>query len=131
MEAQDLLSDEVQIRGPAVLAFYGADIGNKRIEPHIKNVRRVCLEWNAPLDTGSRDREIRKPLFYECQHLVAAYLRLNEIRICFVKLEKRLRKCRELEEIVLFGNFLVGLSRLRIDIAGLGVIYEGFADYGI
>ena len=92
VEANDLLADEMNIRGPESRLFIlraadGAEVRCERIEPNIKNVRFFARDRNAPTNRGARYAEIPEAAFDEAENFVATGFRLDEIRMLGVPLE--------------------------------------------
>ena len=126
VEAHDFFADQVQIGRPQgfavnFLVVHGAHIGRERVEPHVEDVFLVAGHRNTPFDRRAADGKILQPSLHEGQHLIAARLGKNEVRLRFVKVQQAVLKRRETEIVVLFGHGLGGPSAIGARIAGLGV----------
>src|SRR5712672_1746565 len=116
----------MQIRRPktAPLIFrsaHRAKVRRQRIEPNIKDVRLFAGHRNAPTNRSSRNTQVAKTAFDKAQNFVAPSLRLNKAWVLPVKIQQRLLKCRELEEIIFLGNRLGRTPAIRAILAGLYV----------
>src|SRR6202008_3158126 len=121
-----VFADEVQIRRPEAAGFVfgaadGAKVGRERIEPDVKDVRLLTRNGDAPANRGARDAEVFQPTFDEADDFVAPRFRLNEIGVLLIKIEQRLLKCRQLEEIVFFGEGFQRPAAVRAKIAGFRI----------
>ena len=116
----------MQISRPkrAVLIADGADVSIKRVEPDIEYMRGIGLDWDTPFEAGSRDGQVFKALFYESQNFIAPNFRLDEIKVLVVELEQPVSERGELEEVIFFSKFFIGLACFRVGIARLRVTYE-------
>ena len=111
--AQDVLADEVVVRRPVALealAVVGvADRGavvDERVEPHVRDVRGVPRQRDAPRDRRAADREVEEALLDEAEHLVALAGRLHRLGMLGVVREESVLVAREPEEVVLLGDVL-------------------------
>ena len=92
VEPHDILADDMNIGGPEFhIGFRGfigktgrGDIIGQRVQPDIHDMLVIARHRNAPIETGARNGQIRQPLFHEIHHFVAAIMRQDEIRICFI-----------------------------------------------
>src|SRR5690242_6601780 len=130
VEANDVFADEMQIRRPHAAAFKlrpadRAETGRERVEPNIKDMWLFAGNGDAPANRRARNAEIFEAAFHETYNLVAARLRLDKIRILFVKIEQRLLKRGQLEEIIFLGNGFGGAATIGAVVARLRVIHEG------
>ena len=126
VEAGNLLADQVQLRRPVLFkprlilraVAERGDVVRERVEPHVDHMRRVVRHRNAPGKAGARDREIAQAAAHEGHDLIAARLRLDELRVLFVKGEQLVFKRGELEEVVLLADCLGDATTLRAGRAG-------------
>ncbi len=89
VEARDVLADDVQVARPVALhetvgitrEFERRDVVDERVEPHVHGVTRVDGQRNAPLRTGTRDRDVFQAALDDRHDLVASDLGLNEAGI--------------------------------------------------
>ena len=91
MEAQDVLADDVQARGPSPLRQasegrllprleQGREVTEQRIEPHIEGVVRMARHGNAPGQIDAGNGEILQATGHEVLHLPPPRRRHDEAR---------------------------------------------------
>src|SRR5690606_27116291 len=80
-----------------------SDVVRQGIDPHVHDMRRIAGHRNAPVERGTRDREILEPASDETDDLVAPLGRQNELRIGLVVREQLVAVSREAEA----GGFLL------------------------
>ena len=102
---------EVVVGGPvAVEALAVAAVPDRgavvdeRVEPHVRDVRGVPRQRDAPRDRGAADREVAQPLLDDPEHLAALPGRLDRLGMLGVVGEEAVLESRELEEVVLLGD---------------------------
>ena len=117
VEADDILADQVQIRGPQLFVLIRAaavrvvadagDIVGEGVQPHIDHVLIVEIHRDAPFEGRPGDAQILKPGQQEVvHHLVFAGHGLNEFRMAVDVVDQPLRVFAHAEEIrLLFGGF--------------------------
>ena len=116
VEADDVLTDEVNVRRPELLVVLvmvavrviaaEGDIVGQCIEPDVDNVTRVEIDRNAPAERGAGYAEVLKTRFEEVvDHLVLAALRLNELRMLLDVLHQAVSVLAHLKEVC----FLLGV----------------------
>src|ERR1700737_4300891 len=126
VKTDDVFAYEVQIRRPetAALIFrtaHGTEVSGKRVEPHIKHVRLLARNRNAPANRSPRNAEVTESAFDEADDFVAPGFRLNKCWILLIKIEKGLLERGELEEVVRFGDRFRGPAAIGTILAGLYV----------
>ena len=134
VEAQDVLADEVPVDGPAlrearVVAAVSVrrDVVGEGVEPHVRDVRRIPRQGNAPRERATADGEVGESALDEPDHLVAPERRRDRVGMALVPLEQAVLESRETEEPVLFLDELdrtlvdraVAALDLRLDVVGL------------
>ena len=77
---------------------------DQRVEPDVDDAARVERQRNAPRLSGAADRDVLEAGLEQAQDLVAADLRLEELRVRGEVLEQRLLIRREPEEVVLLPD---------------------------
>jgi hypothetical protein len=85
---------------------------DQRVEPDVDDARRIERQRDAPRLPGAADRDVFEAAFHQPQDLVAADLRLDELRVRRVVVEQRLLILREPEEVVLLPD---PLGRRQVD----------------
>src|ERR1700730_11656457 len=123
VETNDLLADQVNVGRPETAAFVfgttdGAEVGGECVKPDVENVGFFAGNRDAPADRRPGDAKVLQPAFDEAQNFIAAGIGLDEVRVLFVEIEKGFLECRQLEEIVRFGD---GFRRP----AAIGAIFTG------
>ena len=112
MEADDVLSDEVQVRGPVLLievavvsvrvVAQAGGVVAQSIQPHIDHVLRVEVHRDAPLEAGAGHAEILQPRQQEVvHHLVLSGDGLDELRMTVDVLDQTVRILTHTEEVSL------------------------------
>ncbi len=113
METDDILSDQMKIRGPILPELLRAcpvtvvsnsgNIVTQRVQPYINHMPRIEIHRNSPSEGGSGHTQILKPRKQEIiHHLIFPRYRLNKFRMCVDMLDKTIRVFAHLEEICLF-----------------------------
>ena len=82
----------------AVRIADAGDVVGQRVEPDIHDVPLVARHLHPPVEAGAGDGEVGQPAFDEAQHLVAAALGADEVRIGRIMSEQRLLIGGEAEE---------------------------------
>ena len=124
MEADDVLTDEVEIRRPELVEHRVAvsvriiaetgDIVRERVEPYIYDVLRILDDRDAPLEGGSGDAEILETRLQEVvDHLILTGYRLDELRMLVVVLHETVRILAHPEEVSLLTLLLYRASAVR------------------
>src|SRR6516165_10294368 len=113
----------MEVGRPEALAVHGAHVGGERVEPHIKDVRRLTGHGDSPFEIGPGNGEIGEAALYKRHHFVPACIGLDEQGFALVEFEKPVLEFGKLEEEVLFGYRLCRPSAIRTRIAGLGIIH--------
>ena len=136
VEPQDLLTHDVQVRGPEfvviVICFIAVaqsrDVVGKRVHPDVHGVLGVERDGNAPLYAGAGNAGVLQALVDESDHLVFARFRLNEIRMLFIQLQQAVRIFPGFEEIGFFLGLVHGAAAVRaLAVHKLAVCPEAFA----
>ena len=119
VETGDVLPDDVQIGRPPRLEqpVVGAvpdsrDVVDERVDPDINHAVGIGRHRNAPRLAGPAHRDVVEAGLEQAEHLVAADLRLQELRMGRVVIEQALPVLRQPEEMVLL---LDPLRRLAVD----------------
>ena len=110
MEADDILSDQVQVSRPEFLELLGTvavavitDTGNvvgQSIQPYVGNMLRIKGNRNTPVEGGSGYTQILKTRKKEViHHLVLTGYRLNEFRMGVNVINQTIRIFAHFEEI--------------------------------
>ena len=129
MEANDLLADQMELRGPILLPLQlvvavadAAQIAGERVVPDVDDVLGIVRPGQAPLHGLAADGDIAQAGLDEALHLVAAEGGPDEIGLVLVKLQELVLEGGELEKVVLLGNDFRGTAAKRaIDrIGGVG-----------
>src|SRR5579863_5955060 len=84
-------------------------------------MRRLSRHRDSPPDRGACDGNVFQAAVYEAQNLVAAALRLDEIGIGGVEVEKLLLELGKLEKIIFFGDGFRRASAIGAIVAGPSV----------
>ena len=126
MEANDLLADQMELRGPIFFPLQlivaiadAAQIAGERVVPDVDDVVGIVRPGQAPLDGFAADGDIAQAGLDKTLHLVAAEGGADEIGLVLVELEELVLEGGELEEVVLLGNDFRGTAAKRA-IDGIG-----------
>ena len=129
MEFQDVLTDHMDVRRPEFGLFTStarnAEIIGQRIKPHIGDVIRVEGQGNTPFKTlfGPADAKVLEGfVFQKTEHLIAAIIGRDKIRIRFDIINEPLLMLAEFEVIILLAQFL----HLAIDGIKLAILVAIF-----
>src|SRR5262249_20877085 len=97
MEADDVLADQVDVRRPVAAPKFGivriaeaGDVVGQRVEPDIHYMAVASRHWDAPVKARPRNAEVLQSAFDKADNLIPPAVRLDEIRICRIKVEQRL-----------------------------------------
>ena len=82
------------------------EVGQQRLDPHIKHVLVVPGKRDAPIGGRAADARVPQPLPDPVQHLVSAEIGNHVLRVGLVKLEQPVLVGRELEVVGLFREVL-------------------------
>ena len=113
METDNLLADQMDIRGPILLKeriiiriiAQRIDIVRQRIDPDIDRVLRVKIDRNAPLERRARYAQILQAGDEEViEHFSGARRRLNEIRMVFDIVDEPILIFGKAEEIAFLAR---------------------------
>src|SRR4051794_27050466 len=118
MEANDLLTDQMQVRGPerlavCSLALDGAYVGGEGIEPDVENVVAFDGKRNAPLDCGPADGEVAQALPDERDYFIPPRFGQDEIGLLVVQVQQAIRKPGEFKKVILLCDRLRGTAAVR------------------
>ncbi len=130
VETEDVLTDDLKVRGPGVLS--AREVVQQRIEPDIDHMLLIAWDGNAPLDARAADAEILQSTFHEALHLVEAEVGLYEVGMGRVEVQERLLILRKAEEVGLFFELdeLVG-EALGLEFLGLSLRDEGLVAHAV
>ena len=90
MKAHDFFADQMQVRGPEIVALavplpaHGRQVGHQRVEPDVEDVIAFYRDRDAPFDGGPADRKIIETLLHKGDHFVAPRFGLYEVRLLLV-----------------------------------------------
>ena len=94
MKTDDILADDMNVGWPVApvrIALIGkADAGNvvgQGVDPDIHDVLGIAGHLDAPVEGGSRNRQVPQAAFDEAHDFVLARIRSDEIRLRLVQLE--------------------------------------------
>ena len=98
VEADDVLTHDVELRGPAIgqlgTRLVGVDtvadgrhIVEQRIEPHVGHVALVKRDLNAPVKARAAHGKVVKAALDKATHLVHAERRLDKVGVLVIELE--------------------------------------------
>ena len=133
VEAEDVLADQVQVRGPEAVGQVHArprvaerrDVVEEGVEPHVHDLALVPRQGHAPAELRPRERDVLQAGLDEREGLVAAEVRAHEVRTVGVEAAKVVLERRQPEEPVLlpleFERDLVDRTRVAGTELGLGV----------
>ena len=134
VEAEDVLPHQVVVDRPPPreplpvgAVAHGGAVVDQGVEPDVGDVLRVPGDRDAPADRRPGDREVLEALTDEPQHLVAAGLGLDGVRVGLVVLQQPVAVAGELEEVVLLPHPLhrpavdraVAVGQLVFGVVGL------------
>ena len=138
METDNVLSDQMQVRGPQLLILFAAvsvrivaDAGNivgKGVQPYINHMSVVKINRDAPFEGGPGYTQVLQARKEEIvHHLVFTGNGLNELRMVVNMLNQPVRIFAHFEEI---GLFLGGLY-FSAAVRALAVYQLGFGPEGL
>ena len=126
VEAGDVLADDVDVGRPEVLELrlVGAvpgrgDVVEQCLDPDVHDVLLVPRHLDAPVEGGTRHREVVQAAAHEGDDLVAGRRRLDEVGVGLVEVEQRLLVVRQPEEVVLLRHVLDAAAIERGDLESL------------
>ena len=109
MKTNDVFADEVIVDWPmrSETFFVGAitmssDVIGECIEPHIRDMRFIPRQFDAPGQSFSADGEISQTLLDETRYFVDSVVGFDRVRVIGVPLEKFFFVARKPKEIVFF-----------------------------
>ena len=113
VEADDVLSDHMQIGGPELFKEFGGfaaafvsdagDVVRERVEPDVDDVLRIEIDRNAPLERRARYAEVLKSGQQEVvHHLISARNGLDEIGMLVDVVDQARGVLAHLEEVRFF-----------------------------
>ena len=119
VEADDVLTHNMELRGPAIgqlgTGLVGVDtvadgghIVEQRIEPHVGHVALVKRDLNAPVKARTAHGKVVEAALDKAAHLVHAERRLDKIGVLVIELEQLVLESGKLKEI---GLLLHALER--------------------
>ena len=130
MEADDLLTDQMQVGGPEPVSWLLRKVSGQSVEPDIEDVVALHRQWDAPLDCRTADREIIESLLHEGDDFVAfssGWMKSG----CFHRVPAAPGKRRKFKKIILFGDRFRGAAAIGAWIAGFGVVDVQFVEDAI
>src|SRR5476649_2177185 len=127
VEAQDFLTDQVQVGGPETFAIqlftiHGAHVADEGVEPDVEHVLALHRKRDAPVQRSTADGKVVEAGANEREDFVAARVGLDEIGLRFVEFDQFTGEGGELEEVVFLGDGFGGPGAIKTRIAGLGVV---------
>ena len=95
----------------------GRRVVDQRVEPDVDDAAGIERQRDAPRLPGPADRDVLEPALDQAQDLVAADVRLQELRMRREVLEQRLLILRQPEEVVLLADPLRRRRRVQRAVA--------------